>query len=135
LSEYGFLFRQEYRYAEASRHGIEFKELDATDLADGILLRTLTRSDTDHLLALLRGDLLKIPGAMARFAQKTPEVTVSKELVFDVAHFITDHPAKCSNLHGGRYLLHVKVRDRIDPETGSGGDCQITTLGFDCVGR
>jgi 6-pyruvoyl tetrahydropterin synthase/QueD family protein len=45
-------------------------------------------------------------------------VTVSKELVFDAAHFITDHPAKCSNLHGGRYLLHVKVRDRIDPETG-----------------
>jgi 6-pyruvoyl tetrahydropterin synthase/QueD family protein len=104
--------------AEASRHGIQFKELDAADLADGVLLRTLTRSDTDHLLALLRGNLLKIPGAMERFERKTPEVTVSKELVFDAAHFITDHPAKCSNLHGGRYLLHVKVRGRIDPETG-----------------
>jgi 6-pyruvoyl tetrahydropterin synthase/QueD family protein len=45
-------------------------------------------------------------------------VTVCKELVFDSAHFITDHPAKCSNLHGGRYLLHVKVRDRVDPVTG-----------------
>jgi 6-pyruvoyl tetrahydropterin synthase/QueD family protein len=104
--------------AEASRHGIEFKELDAADQAEGLLLRTLTPSDTTHLLDLLRGDLLKIPGAMERFEQQTPEVTVSKELVFDAAHFITDHPAKCSNLHGGRYLLHVKVRDRIDPVTG-----------------
>jgi 6-pyruvoyl tetrahydropterin synthase/QueD family protein len=104
--------------AEASRHGIEFKELDAADHADGLLLRTLTPGDTGNLLALLRGDLVKIPGAMERFEQETPEVTVSKELVFDAAHFITDHPAKCSNLHGGRYLLHVRVKGRIDPVTG-----------------
>ena len=61
---------------------------------------------------------MSMPGTRERFEQKTPEVTVSKELVFDAAHFITDHPAKCSNLHGGRYLLHVKVKDRIDPTTG-----------------
>jgi 6-pyruvoyl tetrahydropterin synthase/QueD family protein len=59
-----------------------------------------------------------MPGALKRLEQQTPEVTVSKELVFDAAHYITDHPAKCSNLHGGRYLLHVKVRDRVDPDTG-----------------
>ncbi|MEJ2465011.1 MAG: 6-carboxytetrahydropterin synthase [Candidatus Thiodiazotropha sp.] len=121
----GYLFLQfaqrsdgETVMTEASRHGIRFQELDAADHADGVLLRSLTRSDTGHLLALVRRSLMDIPGALQRFEQETPEVTVSKELVFDAAHFITDHPAKCSNLHGGRYLLHVKVRDRIDPVTG-----------------
>jgi 6-pyruvoyl tetrahydropterin synthase/QueD family protein len=103
---------------EAARRGVSFKELDAADHPDGLLLRTLTHSDTAHLLDLLKGILAEIPGAIARFNQPTPQLTVSKELVFDAAHFITDHPAKCSNLHGGRYLLHVKVRDRIDPVTG-----------------
>lgn len=121
----GYLFLQfpqraagESVMAEASHHGIRFRELDAADHPDGLLLRTLTRSDAEHLLALVRGPLSGMPGAIERFDQRTPEVTVSKELVFDAAHFITDHPAKCSNLHGGRYLLHVKVRDRIDPVTG-----------------
>jgi len=121
----GYLFLQfpqraagETVMAEAFRQGIRFKELDAADHPDGLLLRTLTRADTSHLLALVRGQLMSMPGARERFEQKTPEVTVSKELVFDAAHFITDHPAKCSNLHGGRYLLHVKVKDRIDPVTG-----------------
>jgi len=104
--------------AEAFRHGIRFKELDTADHNDGLLLRTLTTADAGHLLALVRGSLREIPGALARFEQKTPEVTVSKELVFDAAHFITDHPAKCSNLHGGRYQLHVRVKDRIDPMIG-----------------
>jgi 6-pyruvoyl tetrahydropterin synthase/QueD family protein len=104
--------------AEISRHDIDFKQLDGANHPDGLLLRTLTRSDTSSLLLLLREDLATIPGAIDRFEQRTPEVTVAKELVFDAAHFITDHPAKCSNLHGGRYLLHVKVRDRIDPMTG-----------------
>jgi 6-pyruvoyl tetrahydropterin synthase/QueD family protein len=121
----GYLFLQfpqrsdgETVITEASRHGIRFRELDAADHTDGVLLRSLTRADTDHLLALVRRSLMDIPGALQRFEQPTPQVTVSKELVFDAAHFITDHPAKCSNLHGGRYLLHVKVRDRIDPMTG-----------------
>ncbi|MES9945084.1 MAG: 6-carboxytetrahydropterin synthase [Candidatus Thiodiazotropha sp.] len=121
----GYLFLQfpqraagETVIAEASRRGVEFRELDAADHSEGLLLRTLTRSDTEHLLDLLRGELMAIPGALERFEQKTPEVTVAKELVFDAAHFITDHPAKCSNLHGGRYMLHVKVRDRVDPVTG-----------------
>jgi 6-pyruvoyl tetrahydropterin synthase/QueD family protein len=104
--------------SEAARHGIEFKQLDGAGSSDGLLLRTLTRSDASSLLSLLRADLIKMPGGIERFEQKTPEVTVAKELVFDAAHFITDHPAKCSNLHGGRYTLHVKVRDRIDPITG-----------------
>jgi 6-pyruvoyl tetrahydropterin synthase/QueD family protein len=121
----GYLFLQfpgraagETVIAESTRLGINFKELDAADHADGLLLRTQTRHDTAKLLALLREQLQEIPGALERLQQKTPEVTVSKELVFDAAHYITDHPAKCSNLHGGRYLLHVKVKDRIDPVTG-----------------
>ncbi|MEJ2593398.1 MAG: 6-carboxytetrahydropterin synthase [Candidatus Thiodiazotropha sp.] len=121
----GYLFLQfPYRadgesvLTEAARHGIRFRELDAADHADGLLLRTLTRADAGHLLALVREPLSEMPGAVERFEQNTPMVTVSKELVFDAAHFITDHPAKCSNLHGGRYLLHVKVKDRIDPVTG-----------------
>jgi 6-pyruvoyl tetrahydropterin synthase/QueD family protein len=104
--------------SEASRHGIDFKQLEGADCSGGLVLRTSTRSDTTRLLSLLRADLIKIPGAIDRFERQTPEVMVSKELVFDAAHFITDHPAKCSNLHGGRYKLHVKVRDRIDPVTG-----------------
>lgn len=121
----GYLFLQfaqratgEAVMAETSRHAIRFRELDAADHPEGLLLRTLSRADTSHLLALLRGPLSEMPGATQRFEQTTPQATVSKELVFDAAHFITDHPAKCSNLHGGRYLLHVKVRDRIDPVTG-----------------
>ena len=46
------------------------------------------------------------------------KATVVKELVFDSAHFITDHPDKCVNLHGGRYAMNVKVKDHIDPLTG-----------------
>jgi len=89
------------------------------DLGSGApLLRTLTRADAARLLDGLQAELEAMPGVWARFHPDTPEVTVSKEVVFDSAHFLTDHPAKCSNLHGGRYVLHVKVRGRIDPVTG-----------------
>ncbi|MGA7980361.1 MAG: 6-carboxytetrahydropterin synthase [Chromatiaceae bacterium] len=103
--------------AELWPHGVLLKELDAADHQEGVLLRTLTLKDTDRLLDLLADRLAEIPGALERFRQVTPKVTVSKELVFDSAHFITDHPAKCSNLHGGRYALHVKVKGRVDPVT------------------
>ncbi|MCB1858538.1 MAG: 6-carboxytetrahydropterin synthase [Gammaproteobacteria bacterium] len=121
----GYLFMQFSRRSdgqtlalELARRGIEVEELDAADHPQGILLRTATRPDTQRLMALIDSYLKEMPGALERFQQQTPEVTVSKELVFDSAHFITDHPAKCANLHGGRYLLHVKVRGRIDPVTG-----------------
>jgi len=103
---------------ELLRHRIQFKELDAADRPGAALLRTLTPADAQRLLALLRERLQDMPGALDRFEQATPVVTVCKELVFDAAHFITDHPAKCANLHGGRYALHVKVSGRIDPVTG-----------------
>lgn len=82
------------------------------------LLRTLTRADTARLLDGLAPELADMPGVHARFHPETPEVTVTKEVVFDSAHFLTDHPAKCSNLHGGRYVLRVKVRGHVDPMTG-----------------
>lgn len=103
---------------ELACRGIRLQELDAADEPETALLRTYALEDTRRLLDLLRGHLEAIPGALDRFEQETPVVTVSKELVFDSAHFITDHPARCSNLHGGRYGLHVKVSGRIDPTTG-----------------
>ncbi|MEW8038059.1 MAG: 6-carboxytetrahydropterin synthase [Candidatus Thiodiazotropha sp.] len=121
----GYLFLQlpqrsvgETIMAETSRQGLRFKELDAADHPEGLLLRTRTCADTAKLLALIREWLVDIPGALQRFEQQTPQITVTKELVFDAAHFITDHPAKCSNLHGGRYTLNVRVKGRVDPVTG-----------------
>lgn len=102
--------RQEY--------GIRCVALDAADTPEGGLLRTATVADAQALLHRLDAPLGAMPGGRERFTAPMPEATVSKELVFDAAHFITDHPAKCSNLHGGRYLLHVQVSGRVDPVTG-----------------
>ncbi len=100
------------------RRDIELLALDAPAAQGKVLLRARTLSDTDALFALLHAGLRLMPGAWERFHAQTPRVTVVKEVVFDSAHFITDHPAKCSNLHGGRYKLQVKVADRVDPVTG-----------------
>ncbi len=100
------------------QHRIRMKVLDALENNQSALLRAETLEDSQHLLALLKGRLHEIPGASDRFFHQTRNATVVKELVFDSAHFITDHPGKCSNLHGGRYQLQVKIMDRIDPITG-----------------
>ncbi len=92
--------------------------LETAEPGGGVMLRSHRRTDSDNLFEILREILQAMPGAWSRFHDTTPEVTVVKELVFDSAHFITDHPAKCSNLHGGRYTLQVKVAGRIDPVTG-----------------
>lgn len=109
---------QAVRETLAREHAVKCRSLDAADHPDGALLRTLTTADSQKLLALLETRLAAMPSAWERFHEPTPTATVSKELVFDAAHFITDHPAKCSNLHGGRYQLHVEVSGRIDPVTG-----------------
>jgi len=100
------------------QYGVECVELNVSEHSGGLLLRTRTRADSERLLAVLDDRLADMPGARERFRAPMPEATVTKELVFDAAHFITDHPAKCSNLHGGRYLLQVQVSGRIDPVTG-----------------
>ncbi len=85
---------------------------------DNILVRTESLEDAQRLLSLVESSLSSIPCVSERFYALGEEATVSKELVFDSAHFITDHPGKCENLHGGRYTLNVKIKDRIDPLTG-----------------
>lgn len=122
----GYLFLQipDHAGAEEIRtwllreQGIEFISLNTAEPGDGAILRSYSHADTTQLFEYLRPELKKLPGVWERFHDVTPLVTVVKELVFDAAHFITDHPAKCSNLHGGRYTLQVKVAGRIDPVTG-----------------
>ncbi len=97
---------------------ISFKPLKALGQPQAELLRSKTPEDAARFLALLRDKLLTMPGLEERFFESCTQAMVVKELVFDSAHFITDHPGKCANLHGGRYVLTVKVKDRIDPATG-----------------
>lgn len=44
--------------------------------------------------------------------------TISKTVHFDAAHRLTQHPGACSNLHGHRWTLEVRLTGRIDPEDG-----------------
>jgi 6-pyruvoyl tetrahydropterin synthase/QueD family protein len=99
-------------------HGVSCVLLDYSERPGGGLLRTHGLADASALFGLLRERLEAIPDGWGRFDSAMPTATVTKELIFDAAHFITDHPAKCSNLHGGRYLLQVQVSGRIDPATG-----------------
>ncbi len=118
----GYLFMPFDSAAEADETADYFsRELRADTCrldAGAPLLRTQTRADAARLLDSLRQELEAMPGVWQRFHPRTPAVAVSKEVVFDSAHFLTDHPAKCSNLHGGRYVLHVTVSDAVDPVTG-----------------
>jgi 6-pyruvoyl tetrahydropterin synthase/QueD family protein len=121
----GYLFLQVPGRADAEEirtwllreRGIEFITLDTAEPGGGVILRSYSQADSTHLFEYLRPCLEELPGVWERFHDATPQVTVVKELVFDAAHFITDHPAKCSNLHGGRYTLQIKVAGRIDPVT------------------
>jgi len=102
----------------ANKYQIRLKALSTTEHSSGQLTRCETLEDTSRLIALLEPYLKEIPNASERFFEKHEIALVAKELVFDSAHFITDHPDKCVNLHGGRYTMNVKVKDQIDPLTG-----------------
>lgn len=82
------------------------------------LYRCKSLDDTEKLFGLIKKNLSDIPNTNELFFMKSPKATVVKELSFDSAHFITDHSDKCSNLHGGRYVIRLKVCDRINPTTG-----------------
>lgn len=97
---------------------IRWVQLDSPCAQDRVLYRTESIQDAQRLLRLIEPELKHMPCVCDRYFADTEEAVVSKELVFDSAHFITDHPGKCENLHGGRYTLNVKVRGRIDPLTG-----------------
>lgn len=102
----------------AKKYQIRLKQLAASGYVNGQLMRCETLEDTSRLTNLLTEYLQAIPNACERFFEQHEEATVVKELVFDSAHFITDHPDKCVNLHGGRYAMNVKVKGYIDPLTG-----------------
>lgn len=96
---------------------VQFIRLDAIG-NEGILLRSKTLADSNTLLHLVEAALGEIPCTAERFYSIAPHASVTKELVFDAAHFITDHSGSCANLHGGRYNLHVTISDAVDPYTG-----------------
>ena len=44
-------------------------------------------------------------------------VSITKEVTFDCAHTLTDHPSKCTNLHGHTYKLQVTFSRQLgEPE-------------------
>lgn len=113
------LHGEDVRHTLARHHGIHCQVLDAADHPGSLLLRTRCAEDGDRLLGLLAERLRAIPAAGERFFEGAPQATVSMEPVFGAARFFRDHPARCSNLRRGRYLLQVEVSDRIDPVTGN----------------
>lgn len=122
----GYLFIDFPRQDDAARvgdelarnHQVRLQCLSASEHENRQLVRCETLEDTARLLDIVANYLKKIPNACERFFELHDKAMVVKELVFDSAHFITDHPDKCANLHGGRYAINVKVKDHIDALTG-----------------
>ena len=85
---------------------------------ESFIVRIKTTSDCDNLKMKLEDYIKKVPCFYDKFYQITPQASITKKLVFDSAHYITDHDGKCKNLHGGRYDIEIKIKDRIDPMTG-----------------
>jgi len=102
------------------------KQLNAYDISiiklnisnDTFVVRFASKNDCEKLKANTKEFLNKIPCFNDKFFISSPEATITKKLVFDSAHYITDHDAKCKNLHGGRYDIEISIKDRIDPLTG-----------------
>lgn len=44
--------------------------------------------------------------------------TVTKEFIFDSAHFIENYVGPCANIHGHTYKLQVTLEGRVNPATG-----------------
>jgi 6-pyruvoyltetrahydropterin/6-carboxytetrahydropterin synthase len=51
-------------------------------------------------------------------SRKLPYVTIGKLFTFASAHRLPDHPGACYNWHGHEWSLEVKLRKRINRETG-----------------
>jgi 6-pyruvoyltetrahydropterin/6-carboxytetrahydropterin synthase len=45
-------------------------------------------------------------------------MTLSVEGRFEAAHFLPNHPGKCSNLHGHNWRVELHLKDWLDLETG-----------------
>lgn len=50
---------------------------------------------------------------------------VTKEFVFDAAHFLPYYEGKCENLHGHTYKMHVTVQAEKDEKNGMAFDFVI----------
>lgn len=50
---------------------------------------------------------------------------VTKEFIFDAAHFLPFYEGKCENLHGHTYKMHVTVQAQKDIKTGMAFDFVI----------
>ena len=99
-----------------STNNISLKKLSITK--ESFIVRIKTISDCNNLKIKLENYIKKVPCFYDKFYQITPQASITKKLVFDSAHYITDHDGKCKNLHGGRYDIEIKIKDRIDPITG-----------------
>ncbi len=95
---------------------INFVKLKISD--NFFIFRIQTLDDCKKLKIKLSNFLNIIPCFNEKFYLETPEAKITKMLVFDSAHYITDHEGQCKNLHGGRYNIEVTIKDRIDPITG-----------------
>jgi len=95
---------------------IDISHLNALD--ERHYVRTTSPDDTRRLIEGLLPQLRQIPGQEERLYEEGMRATIVKEQGIDAAHFITDHPGACANLHGGHYSVHFKIHDRIDPSTG-----------------
>ena len=110
----------EYLFEEVKTNldkiNIQAKKLEISK--DSWIVRIKTKGDCQKLKTTLRDYFKVIPCIYEKFYQETPKASITKKLVFDSAHFITDHDGKCKNLHGGRYDIEITIKDRIDPTTG-----------------
>jgi len=50
---------------------------------------------------------------------------VTKEFIFDAAHFLPFYEGKCENLHGHTYKMHVTVKAKKDKKSGMAFDFVI----------
>jgi len=97
-------------------YGISIVKLSIS--RDTFIVRFASKKDCEKLKVNTKEFFNKIPCLNDKFFASSPEATITKKLVFDSAHFITDHEAKCKNMHGGRYDIEISIKDRIDPLTG-----------------
>jgi len=99
-----------------SKSNIKLVKLNVTE--EYFIARIKSKNDSEKIKKNLE-DLLNIITCLdEKFFRKTPKLSITKKLVFDSAHYITDHEYKCKNLHGGRYDIEITLKDRIDPMTG-----------------
>jgi len=99
-----------------NKNNISIVKLDVTD--DYFIARIKYKKDSEKIKKNIEDLLVIMPCLEEKFFTKTPKLSITKKLVFDSAHYITDHDHKCKNLHGGRYDIEITIKDRIDPMTG-----------------